>query len=66
MTVDRFDYVADAWRRLAGGGRIGFNNAVYLSERDSADRNFALGYFMRDNCLRRAEPPELSCLSSRR
>jgi glutaminase len=48
MMADRFDYVADAWRRLAGGGRIGFNNAVYLSERDSADRNFALGYFMRE------------------
>lgn len=48
MMADRFDYVAGAWRRLAGGGRVGFNNAVYLSERDSADRNFALGYFMRE------------------
>jgi glutaminase len=36
------------WRELASGGRIGFNNAVYLSERGSADRNFALGYFMRE------------------
>jgi glutaminase len=47
--ADRFDYVADVWRRFAGGGRIGFNNAVYLSERETADRNFALGYFMREN-----------------
>ena len=46
--ADRFDYVADVWRQLASGGRIGFNNAVYLSERDNADRNFALGYFMRE------------------
>jgi glutaminase len=46
--ADRFDYVADVWRQLASGGRVGFNNAVYLSERDSADRNFALGYFMRE------------------
>ncbi|GGK36092.1 glutaminase [Pilimelia terevasa] len=52
--ADRFDFVADAWRRLAGGGRVGFNNAVYLSERATADRNFALGYSMREN---RAFPP---------
>jgi glutaminase len=47
--ADRFDHVAATWRRLAGGGRIGFNNAVYLSERATADRNFALGYSMREN-----------------
>jgi glutaminase len=48
-TADRFDYVAETWRRLAGGGTVGFNNAVYLSERRTADRNFALGYFMREH-----------------
>ena len=47
--ADRFDFVAGVWKMLAAGGRIGFNNAVYLSERESADRNFALGYFMREN-----------------
>ncbi|MGW1530471.1 glutaminase A [Streptomyces sp. NPDC002159] len=47
--ADRFDYVAETWRRLTGGGTVGFNNAVYLSERRSADRNFALGYFMREH-----------------
>lgn len=48
-TADRFDYVAETWRRLSGGGTVGFNNAVYLSERRTADRNFALGYFMREH-----------------
>ncbi|MDX2705345.1 glutaminase A [Streptomyces sp. PA03-6a] len=48
-TADRFDYVAETWRRLSGGGAVGFNNAVYLSERRTADRNFALGYFMREH-----------------
>jgi glutaminase len=56
--ADRFDHVADTWRRLTAsdqlGGRIGFNNAVYLSERLTADRNFALGYSMRE---RGAFPP---------
>ena len=46
--ADRFDHVAATWGRLAGGGRVGFNNAVYLSERQTADRNFALGYSMRE------------------
>ena len=47
--ADRFDHVAATWRRLTGGARIGFNNAVYLSERQTADRNFALGYSMRES-----------------
>ncbi len=47
--ADRFDVVIDTWRRMGGGGPVGFNNAVYLSERQTADRNFALGYFMREN-----------------
>ncbi|AWS44222.1 glutaminase A [Streptosporangium sp. 'caverna'] len=47
--ADRFDYVAATWQRLSGGRPVGFNNAVYLSERQTADRNFALGYFMREH-----------------
>jgi glutaminase len=47
--ADRFDLVAATWQRLAGGRRPGFNNAVYLSERATADRNYALGYSMREN-----------------
>jgi len=47
--ADRFDHVAATWRRLTGGARVGFNNAVYLSERQTADRNFALGYSMRES-----------------
>ncbi|GAA1943723.1 glutaminase A [Streptomyces durmitorensis] len=47
--ADRFDHVAQTWQRLSGGRRPGFNNAVYLSERATADRNFALGYSMRES-----------------
>jgi glutaminase len=46
--ADRFGHVADAWRQLAASTAIGFNNSVYLSERKTADRNFALGYMMRE------------------
>lgn len=47
-SADRFDYVISKWREFAGNMKIGFDNAVYLSERQTADRNFALGYFMRE------------------
>jgi glutaminase len=52
--ADRFDYVMDRWRALAGGTKPGFSNATYLSERATADRNFALGYYMQE---RKAFPP---------
>lgn len=45
----RFELVMDTWRRLAGGTKPGFENSTYLSERGTADRNFALGYFMREH-----------------
>lgn len=45
---DRFDHVMHQWQRLAGGKKSGFSNAVYLSERDKGDRNYALGYFMKE------------------
>jgi glutaminase len=47
--ADRFEGVMNTWERLAGGRKAGFSNAVYQSERRNADRNFALGYFMREN-----------------
>jgi len=46
--ADRFDYVLETWKKLSGYCYIGFNNSVYLSERQTADRNFALAYFMRE------------------
>ncbi len=46
--ADRFDRIMGLWREMAGGARLGFNNAVYLSEKETADRNFALAYFMRE------------------
>ena len=52
--ADRFDYVMSQWQALTGGERAKFNNAVYLSEKTTADRNFALAYFMRE---KKAFPP---------
>ncbi len=44
----RFDYVMDRWRALCGNEVPRFSTSVFLSERETADRNFALGYFMRE------------------
>ncbi|MFM0739309.1 glutaminase A [Paraburkholderia xenovorans] len=45
----RFAHVFDRWKDLTADGDVSFNNTVFLSERDSADRNFALAYFLREN-----------------
>uniref|UniRef100_A0A0K0E4B9 glutaminase n=1 Tax=Strongyloides stercoralis TaxID=6248 RepID=A0A0K0E4B9_STRER len=47
--ADRYDFVLDQYRKLAGGGYIGFNNATFLSERLTADRNYSLSYYMKEN-----------------
>ncbi|XP_013401990.1 glutaminase kidney isoform, mitochondrial [Lingula anatina] len=45
---DRFDFAHKQFQKLSGGEFVGFNNAVFLSERETADRNFALAYYMKE------------------
>ena len=47
--ASRFDYLLDRWTALCGNRKVHFNNAVYQSERTTADRNYALGYYMREH-----------------
>ncbi|WKX95920.1 hypothetical protein Q1695_012406 [Nippostrongylus brasiliensis] len=58
--ADRFDYVITEYRKIAGGEYIGFNNATFLSERATADRNYALSYYMKEN---KCFPPETTSLT---
>lgn len=44
----RIEFVMDRWQALCGGEKPRFSTAVYLSERETADRNFALAYYMRE------------------
>ncbi|HEX8113703.1 MAG TPA: glutaminase A [Kofleriaceae bacterium] len=44
----RFEHVMERWKSLCGDDKVRFSNSVYLSERATADRNFALGYFLRE------------------
>ncbi|MEM1380532.1 MAG: glutaminase A [Pseudomonadota bacterium] len=59
--ADRFDHVMQVWRALCGDRKAGFDNAVFLSERETADRNFALAYMMRE---RGAFPPDTDILQT--
>lgn len=45
----RLEHAIGVWHRLSGGRRPGFDMTSYLSERKTADRNFALAYFMREH-----------------
>uniref|UniRef100_A0AC34QCD3 Glutaminase n=1 Tax=Panagrolaimus sp. JU765 TaxID=591449 RepID=A0AC34QCD3_9BILA len=47
--ADRFDYMLTQFKKISGGEYVGFNNAVFLSERSTADRNYALSYYMKEN-----------------
>lgn len=46
---EKFDFVTEYLRKIAGGEFVSFNNSVFLSERETADRNFALAYYMKEN-----------------
>ena len=36
-------------QRMAGGEFVGFNNSIFLAEREVSDRNYALAYYMKEN-----------------
>jgi glutaminase len=48
-SADRYDHMAAQFSRLAGGAKFGFQNGTYQSEYATADRNFALSFFMKEN-----------------
>ena len=58
----RFGYALNYWNRLAGNYYpIGFNNSVYLSEKDTADRNYCLGYMMQEKlAFQQGKDPSLA------
>uniref|UniRef100_A0AAF5DQR6 glutaminase n=2 Tax=Strongyloides stercoralis TaxID=6248 RepID=A0AAF5DQR6_STRER len=58
--AERYDYMLNRYRKISGGEYVGFNNATFLSERATADRNFAIAYYMKEmGCF----PPETKCLT---
>lgn len=59
--ADRCEYVQEKFKQVAGGEYIGFSNATFLSERETADRNYALGYYMNAH---KAFPPNTNLMDT--
>ena len=45
----RFEYIISKWKEICGEDAVGFNNGVYLSEKRTANRNYALSHLMMEN-----------------
>ncbi|KAL1436003.1 hypothetical protein MTO96_010760 [Rhipicephalus appendiculatus] len=48
-TSEKFDWMLQYYKAVSGGEYLGFNNAIFLSEREAADRNYAIGFYMKEN-----------------
>ncbi|TNN73137.1 Glutaminase kidney isoform, mitochondrial [Liparis tanakae] len=46
--AERFDYVMEYLKRLSGAEYVGFSNATFQSERETGDRNYAIGYYLKE------------------
>ena len=46
---ERYEYILNTWRSIVGKNSVGFDNGVYLSEKNTANRNYALSHLMMEN-----------------
>uniref|UniRef100_A0A8C1VYK2 glutaminase n=1 Tax=Cyprinus carpio TaxID=7962 RepID=A0A8C1VYK2_CYPCA len=46
--AEKFDYLMNFLKKMAGNEYVGFSNATFQSERESGDRNFAIGYYLKE------------------
>ncbi|KAK7939038.1 hypothetical protein WMY93_002364 [Mugilogobius chulae] len=44
----RFDYIMDFLKSMTGSEYVGFSNATFQSERETGDRNYAIGYYLKE------------------
>lgn len=47
--ANRYDKIINYWHKLAGDTKINFSTSVYLSEKNTADRNNCLAYMMQES-----------------
>ncbi|XP_066499518.1 glutaminase liver isoform, mitochondrial [Hoplias malabaricus] len=46
--AEKFDFMMDYLKRMAGGEYVGFSNAMFQSEKETGNRNFAIGYYLKE------------------
>ncbi|XP_030639448.1 glutaminase liver isoform, mitochondrial [Chanos chanos] len=46
--AEKFDYMMEYVKRMAGQEYVGFSNATFQSEKETGDRNFAIGYYLKE------------------
>ncbi|KAM3871907.1 glutaminase kidney isoform, mitochondrial-like [Diretmus argenteus] len=46
--AERFDHVMDFLKSMAGTEYVGFSNATFQSEKETGDRNYAIGYYLKE------------------
>uniref|UniRef100_A0A8C4I2V2 glutaminase n=1 Tax=Dicentrarchus labrax TaxID=13489 RepID=A0A8C4I2V2_DICLA len=48
LTFMQYSSVMNFLKKMAGNEYVGFSNATFQSERESGDRNFAIGYYLKE------------------
>ncbi|XP_063070890.1 glutaminase 2b [Engraulis encrasicolus] len=46
--AEKFDYVMDFVKKMSGQEYVGFSNATFQSEKETGDRNYAIGYYLKE------------------
>ncbi|KAI2661740.1 Glutaminase kidney isoform, mitochondrial [Labeo rohita] len=46
--AEKFDFMMDYLQRMAGREYVGFSNATFQSEKETGDRNYAIGYYLKE------------------
>lgn len=59
---EKLNYIKSWMEKAAGNEDFSVDKSIFLSEREVADRNFALGYFMRENKVFPENANLLECL----
>uniref|UniRef100_A0A671W429 glutaminase n=1 Tax=Sparus aurata TaxID=8175 RepID=A0A671W429_SPAAU len=48
IKAERFDFVMEFLKSMAGREYVSFSNATFQSERETGDRNYAIGYYLKE------------------
>ncbi|XP_036389763.1 glutaminase kidney isoform, mitochondrial-like [Megalops cyprinoides] len=46
--AEKFDYMMDFLKGMAGREYVGFSNTTFQSEKETGDRNYAIGYYLKE------------------